>query len=71
MKNTRTVDCCSLCGSQVEIDAPGPCCEGAKVVQAEIYRPAVVGRPLVLGTAADLERLGLRLPEYLALQRGA
>jgi hypothetical protein len=71
MSNTRTIDCCSLCGSQVETDAEGPCCEGAKVVQAEIFRPMVVGKPLSAGSQADLERLGLVLPAHLMASVGA
>jgi hypothetical protein len=71
MPNTRTIDCCSLCGSQVEHDAEGPCCDGAEVVQAEIFRPMVVGKPAVLGSQADLERLGLVLPAHLMASVGA
>lgn len=32
----RTVDACSLCGAEVELDADGPCCVGATVVQVEL-----------------------------------
>lgn len=37
--STRTIDACSLCGSEVEYDADGPCCPGARIVPVQVFRP--------------------------------
>lgn len=58
----RLVPCCSTCGSTIENDADGPCCPGATIAMVQTWPAAFVlgvTRPPVLGTDADLERLGL------------
>ena len=62
MSDARLIDVCSLCGAAVEQDDDGPCCPDAKIVQVEaISAVDLLGtdRPRVLGTLADLKRLGL------------
>lgn len=57
---TRTLDVCSLCVTEVEHDAAGPCCEGARIVAVEVWRPLValgVQYAPALGTAEDIKRL--------------
>jgi hypothetical protein len=58
----RVIDACSLCGSTIENDDLGPCCEGARIVRVPVYPFASLGvaRAPVLGTDGDLERLGLQ-----------